>query len=201
MQEGEDDNEAPDASLSLLDHCPRAPDPGNGHDSPSSSSDSDTSSSSSSSSSGVSSSSGLSSSGAVDNAEVPEVPRSARAPGQAEVVCVYPPHGELRYSTTGDFIRAHCWAHGAACRKQRACNRNPLRPGQGRPVGLLTHWLQTSRSYETAAQHKAASVGSVEARRAARASFLGSSLACRDFAQRFEAQRERDDEDEPRYVP
>ena len=50
------------------------------------------------------------------------------------------------------------------------------RHGQGRPIGLLVHWLCNADRFETAEQHKAMGVGNYADRKHARdlcASFTG----------------------------
>ena len=159
---------------------------------------SDSSSSSSSSSLG----SGLELPGVESDAdEEVRAPRAARRPGQAEVVCLYAPYGELRYNVSSAFVRAHCWRHGDSCRKQRACYPNEQRPGQGRPLGLLAHWLESAANYRSAQEHKQASVGSFEQRSEARERFLTAAPANIDFAQAYEAEQPPDTGPEPQRVP
>ena len=110
------------------------------------------------------------------------VPACVRRPGQAEVVPYFAPsYGNLRYNTTSNFIRAHCWMHGAACKEQRAAYTNLQRPGQGRPVGLLMHWLLTARDYPTAKAHIDAMPGNYQERLAAQRHFCAASSECQEF--------------------
>ena len=80
-----------------------------------------------------------------------------RAPGVPELRFELPPgHGELRYSITGDFLRAHCAEH-EDCTRQRAtrkadedlAGRSAIAYGQGRPIGALYAWLCSAKQYKT----------------------------------------------------
>lgn len=100
----------------------------------------------------------------------------ARRPGHCEVRLGLPRGiGELRYNVTSDFFRAHCPHHGANCARRRAAfESNSERAGssgQGRPLGLLIHWLQTANQFDSRESHIKARVGSHADRIAARAFF------------------------------
>ena len=128
---------------------------GNSNDSSSSSdSDSDSDSSNDSSSSGV---------------DTGGAPLKERALPVSELVMEFLPYGILRFNASG-YMRAQCTdpRHGKKCLRRRACYENALRPGQGRPAGLLAAWLISSSNYESSKEHIQAGIESLAARQAAR---------------------------------
>ena len=100
----------------------------------------------------------------ADRADMPFL----RGPRVAETRFILDGHlGEIRYNHQGDFFRAHCPVH-ADCSRRRAGFHSDRYPGQGRPLGMLTHWLQAATSYESKQSHMSARVGSHADRLAAR---------------------------------
>ena len=100
----------------------------------------------------------------------------ARAPGIAELRFGLGRLGELRYSVTSDFIRAHCARHDS-CTRQRSSREHPtsmtnIGRGQGRPLGALYSWLLEAGRYASREEHMAASTASYDNRVAARQEFL-----------------------------
>jgi hypothetical protein len=71
---------------------------------------------------------------------------------------VFPvPGGEIRYNCVTNVLVAHCGnAEHGDCRKQRTLKaqlRGSARGGQGRPIGLLTAWLQEGARHDDRDQH------------------------------------------------
>ena len=100
----------------------------------------------------------------ADRADMPFL----RGPRVAETRFILQGHlGEIRYNHQGDFFRAHCPVHDD-CSRRRAGFHFDRYAGQGRPLGLLTHWLQTATSFESKQSHMSARVGSHADRLAAR---------------------------------
>ena len=79
--------------------------------------------------------------------------------------------GEIRYNVQSEFYRAHCPIH-ENCQRRRAANPSDRFLGQGRPLGLLTHWLQTASLYDSKQVHMAAGAGNFSERSAAREALL-----------------------------
>ncbi len=79
--------------------------------------------------------------------------------------------GEIRYNVQGNFFRAHCPIH-ENCQRRRAATASDRLLGQGRPLGLLTHWLKTASLYDSKQVHMAAGVGNFSERSAAREALL-----------------------------
>ena len=98
----------------------------------------------------------------------------ARAPKISEVV-FDTPHGEIRFNSTSQVMRAHCRVH-AECSRQRTCRESDaltdLGMGQGRPLGALFQWLRSSEQFANRAEHMKAQTANCQQRRAARADFL-----------------------------
>ena len=74
-----------------------------------------------------------------------------RTPGICELRFAVPRVGELRYNISSCFYRAHCPNpnHEPDCARRRTAVRGTGRAGQGRPLGLLVHWLQQAYSCRT----------------------------------------------------
>ena len=123
----------------------------------------------------------------------------ASAPGVSEQVIDVPAFGQIRYNPSFSFMRAVCTFHGKDCRRQRTLVRNNLRPGQGRPLGLLMNWLQKAADFESADEHKRMGVGSFADRQEARRIFAG--LEGSDAFLDKERGRLGGEGDEPRTLP
>lgn len=98
----------------------------------------------------------------------------ARRPGTCELRFGLLDLGEIRYNIAGDFFRAHCscLAHGPLCTRRRAAFEAASGTGgQGRPLGLLVHWLQTAEQFASKEAHMKATAGSHNARAEARTLF------------------------------
>ena len=136
-------------------------------------------------------------------------PRSARdksggvrGPQIAEEVFRLPHIGELHFSISGSYLRAHCRLHGEACRRQRTVLPSEWlsRKGQGRPVGHLVSWLQKAPEAATSEEHIKFKVPQLSERRAGR-SFLYSQAGGQEFAAAHERVREYGEDEEPTTVP
>lgn len=99
----------------------------------------------------------------------PLKPSMGRALPVSELVMEFPPYGSLRYNASG-YMRAQCTdpRHGKTCQRRRVCYANALRPGQGRPAGLLAAWLLSGSNYESSKDHIRAGIESFDARQAGR---------------------------------
>ena len=134
-----------------------------------------------------------------------EALRMMRAAAIREEVFVLPDDlGELDYSVSGEYIRAHCWRHGDACRRQRTIRSSDAigREGQGRPVGLLIAWLQRGHEKATAAEHVAMRSNSFtrQERQAAR-QYLYSLPGGHAWADEREREQRGREAVEPEWVP
>lgn len=125
----------------------------------------------------------------------------ARAPGVADIR--FPLErgaGEIRYSLTGDYMRAFCPIH-KDCVRQRSCRAHAsastaLTAGQGRPIGALVAWLQQARHHRQRKDHIAAQTASHAERMEARTAFylLEGGM---DFSNEYERPRREDEAEEP----
>lgn len=93
-----------------------------------------------------------------------------RKPGICEVRFDLGRLGEIRYNFTSEFFRAHCPVHDQCMRRRSALASDRIH-GQGRPLGLLAHWLETAGNYRDKDQHIRAKPGSFDERRQARDRF------------------------------
>ena len=170
---------------------------------------SDSSSSSSSSSSSDSNSSSGSDTGSDDDADdaagaAARAGQMVRAAGIREEVFILDGGlGELHFSTSGEYLRAHCYAH-PACRRQRTINASDAlnRQGQGRPVGHLLAWLRKGQAVDTAQEHIAmkAAMLSYSERKQAREDFYAQPGA-EEWADTYERARQGGERVEPKFVP
>ena len=79
----------------------------------------------------------------------------------------------LRYDHVDNGFIGYCGAHaGAKCTSTRTANSGRKR-GSGRPLGFMMAWMLSAHTFESKAEHKAAAVPSLEARKAARAFLRG----------------------------
>ena len=125
----------------------------------------------------------------------------ARAPAVADIR--FPLErgaGEIRYSLTGDYMRAFCPIH-KDCVRQRSCRPHAsattaLTAGQGRPLGALVAWLQQARRHRHRKDHIAAQTACHAERMEARTAFylLEGGM---DFANEHERPRREDEGEEP----
>ena len=172
----------------------------------SASSSSSSSSSNSSSDSGSGSSSDSSDSGGSGDKQAKRrvaLEGLVRAPGNAELVVDLGDLGQIRYNQTFGFLRAHCPLHGATCLRQRTLADSPMpsRAGQGRPVGLLVHWLQKASDYGDAASHKKMAVGSFSSRSQAREHVKAYDSHDALFQVEREQRESEDEGEEPTTIP
>ena len=141
---------------------------------------------------------------AVDNDQDPAA-RMVRAAAVRELVFPLPEaRGEIHFSFSGSYLRAHCWTHGDACRRQRTVRASDAlgREGQGRPIGLLMSWLRRANTVASADEHvamRAASFSQHE-RMEARAYFYSLPNG-QAWAEEHERRRRSRETDEPRSVP
>lgn len=78
--------------------------------------------------------------------------------------------GEVRYNVVSEFYRAHCPIH-TECFRRRSSLKSDRIHGQGGPIGMLMHWLQTAKQYASKDAHIKAKPGSFDERLAARDKF------------------------------
>jgi len=157
------------------------------------SSSSDSSSSSSSSSDGASTDLGLEVSDGDSDRKLPRERRVA----MSEYTMAFGDH-ELHFNLTGQYLRAHCSLHGEGCRRQRTVNPSKFafhNRGQGRPIGLLTSWLESASKFATRNEHVKASSASLASRKESRNRFKGFKGA-RQFLT-FERAKAEGEESEP----
>ncbi len=126
----------------------------------------------------------------------------ARRPGVCEIRYLLTGNlrGELRYNIMSQFYRAVCPVHSDQCMRRRSAVESGRSAGQGRPIGLLVHWLQTAKDFPTRDEHMRAAVGALEHRRDARVAFYrlhGS----QEFAKHERPRRTGEKEDEPQRIP
>ncbi len=111
----------------------------------------------------------------------------------------YPPHGSIRYNFRSESLVAHCSYHSGNCRRTRIAKpaANPSRnPGQGRPVGLLSAWLEEGSRFDSAQLHSQSCHPNLQLRREARHRF--SSLpGASDFCRSYERPRRDSENEEP----
>ena len=123
-------------------------------------------------------------------------PSFQRDERQSEHVFTLPDLGEIRYSFSNSYMRAYCAQHGRQCTRQRTVA--PTRTGnQGRPLGLLTAWLQEASQFAAAKDHIKAGVASYDIRCKGREhalSLAGGKL----FAEMFEQKLKSGEPEEPR---
>lgn len=132
-----------------------------------------------------------------------KVPAASRAKLVTEHSLPLPGLGSIRFNSRTNTLTAHCayLGHGD-CRRQRTCKPagascSISNLGQGRPLGLLTAWLQDGHNFETKDQHVAeAELGMDHARRVrARAELAAIDGAAAFFAyERPKAAHEAQDE-------
>ena len=111
--------------------------------------------------------------------------------------------GELRYSITGQYMRAYCPIH-EDCVRQRATREHPvcstaLAAGQGRPLGALTAWLSEARDYPNRVQHVAAKTASYAKRLESRTAFYLLQDGV-NFSLQYERARRDGEDDEPEKI-
>lgn len=111
-----------------------------------------------------------------------------------------PPNGSIRYNFKGKNLVAHCACHAGNCRRTRTINRpvNATRnKAQGRPIGLLTAWLEQAHSFAGEKEHSSRCRPSFEERKAARQRFyeIEGGVA---WAKKFERELEDGEAEEPR---
>ena len=119
-----------------------------------------------------------------------------RAKGEATERILVEMFGDIRFNSKG-YMRAVCYQHEpiGSCMRQRTC-RSAV-PGRGRPIGQLTAWLVAGEKYATSKEHIQSAVSSHQDRIAARKLFYNLPGG-HFFAQEFEAEKERGDDDEPK---
>ena len=67
--------------------------------------------------------------------------------------------GAIRYNVTSCFFRAHCPLHRDCARRRSALESfTSVESGQGRPIGLLVHWLENAARYADKSAHMKAKV-------------------------------------------
>ena len=137
---------------------------------------------------------------AAEDAEAVRLVRAAAIP--EDVFRLDAAVGELHFSISGSFLRAHCMRHGPACRRRRTITESDsaARQGQGRPVGLLVSWLLRADEVATAREHVAMAVSPYEQRLAARSHFY-SLPGGREFGDHRERPRRAGEEEEPTSIP
>lgn len=109
------------------------------------------------------------------------------------------PNGSIRYNHKTSNLVAHCSIHSGNCRRTRTTKPSTGRrsvPGQGRPCGLLSAWLDQARAFSDARSHSNACRPTLEQRRAARTEFMKMPGATA-FCQRYERAKREDEADEP----
>eukprot|EP00435_Cladocopium_sp_Y103_P037108 s3006_g9.t1 len=149
--------------------------------------------SSSSSSSSSSTDSSSSDDDGPDQGALPALPRKTPL---AESAVQYESH-EIHYNFNGEYMRAHCSQH-ADCRRQRTVKPSKFafhNRGQGRPIGLLTAWLDSAASFPTREDHVKARPAPLADRKAGRQKFKGTQEGL-DFL-KFERDQSQDTESEP----
>lgn len=162
------------------------------------------SSTSSSSSSSTSSSTGSSSAGS-SGASVAVDDEDVQAKGMADDF-IRTPFGVIRYYTykPGEpFVVAHCTneLHGRACRRTKCTYGNARRPGQGRPIGFLYHWLEEHGvSKLDHSKSRSGTAGNLRARTNARKDFLELPRGS-FFANKVERPNRVGEPDEPTTLP
>ena len=148
----------------------------------------------SSSSSSSTSSTGSSSSSSNDDG--PNQGALPRKTPLSEFLVDYGSH-EIHYNRNGEYMRAHCSQH-VDCRRQRTVKPSKFafhNRGQGRPIGLLTAWLDSAASFETREDHVKARPAPLADRKIGRQKFKGTQEGL-DFL-KFERDQSQDTESEP----
>ena len=138
----------------------------------------------------------------------------ARAPGIPDVRLSVGRDGEVRYSLTGEYMRAFCPHHKDCVRQRMARERikdprgdgnqareaavpnTEIARGQGRPLGALFAWLRAGSDYDTKAAHMKARTADHGTRVAARAALMELPGAS-DFSADYERPRRAGEEEEP----
>ena len=115
---------------------------------------------------------------------------------QSEYVFMLPDLGEIRYSYTNFYMRAYCGTHGRQCTRQRTCVPTKSTNAKGRPVGLLTAWLQGAKDFADAKSHMKATVPSHDVRKSAREQIY-SITGGKNFADLFEEKAKKGEPEEP----
>ena len=160
--------------------------------------------SSSSSGSTSDSSSSSSSSEAEHDAAPPTVKpednAGARADRDADVRIEVNEHGSIRFNIKSENLVAHCIYHSGNCRKSRTSRPSARgNSAQGRPLGLLTAWLEDAANYPDAKSHSSGSAPNLSARQLGRAKFKLLSGSDRFLA--YERTRREGEPEEPKSAP
>ncbi len=107
--------------------------------------------------------------------------------------------GEIRYNVQGDFFRAHCPIHEGCHRRRTASISTRSTGGQGRPLGLLAHWLFSAASFGSKQDHMGSFVGNLQERKDARARLV--SMPHAEHFTRHERRRQPGEDEEPAKIP
>ncbi len=125
-----------------------------------------------------------------------DLPRERRV-AMSEYTMAFGDH-ELHFNLNGQYLRAHCSQHGEGCRRQRTVKPSKFafhNQGQGRPIGLLTSWLESASRFETRNDHVKAGPVSFASRKESRNRFK-SFRGAREFL-KFERAKAEGEESEP----
>lgn len=107
---------------------------------------------------------------------------------------------ELHYNVSGSYFRAHCAVHDG-CRRQRTAMPSSVsssfNAGQGRPIGLLTDWLERANEFPNKEAHMRdkARTRTQDQRAAARQRFKAMSRA--NTLLQFERDQDENENSEP----
>ena len=126
-----------------------------------------------------------------------------RSAPQSEEVFDFGDMGQIRFNCGFMYFRAHCPQHGKHCLRQRTVmeSEHPNRAGQGRPLGLLAHWLSKADNCGSAEEHKKLGVGSYNDRKSARNTLKESHSVMYDAIQEYERDRRPEEREEPKSIP
>lgn len=141
----------------------------------------------------------------LDEQPVPRVVISRRAPDGPDPSVRVTHTGEIRFNALSNRLIAVCKHPGHGdCRRSRttqAAVRGAVRfRGQGRPLGLLTHFLLSADQYPDGPSHRKTLVESIplEERKSARAHFVA--LADSEVMSSKEREKQADEDDEPDFI-